>query len=876
MYGAKFISLYTYFAQRDTNSCDSGWTCHAIIDFVGNINNEIYTDKYYMLRDTLNPRLKGLFGKTLKGLVPVADSLGKNASASYTLNFDHLSKVKLDVGESAVQSYVDIGSFNKPGETDENYFMVINRWYSGLSFNKFKLELNYLSSYNNWNLKNYVDSTEVTIVPDQNGEATSPTDTIVIGDAILYSLKPVVEYSGTLISDETVGGVTLIGDMVIDSLATLSIDGNYYAQGDIIIKNGTIENYDDGIIHFQNGHKLIVDGTATINGTSGENLTLDFTEDSSGVVIKSGGSLTISYCNVQNADVGIESELNANYLNAQYLEFDDCDTTSILINGRSIGGEVPPTQIKYCTMTGSEYGIWASNLPELVIQENTITNTDMGIYLSNVSGTTVALNTISSNKESNTGIFTSSMSGVIRGNTISGHTNGIQLGNSSPDIGGNIITSNRYHGIYIGAGSNPFMQGDLVGSPPVYYAVSGYNTIKENGGYSETNGPPDNDGSEIYFYYSNATLRDGCNEISDDRPESSPLDNTELLLSGSGGFLPIQVNAENNFWGDTVYSGRFGSGLNVDFNPYYISNCPMPDSSGEGGGRSMLVMTSNGGVIDTLYSAATEVPQLTSTEILYADAEENFITTDYTNASSKYNQIINSQEALENKYPAYKRLYEIGSITGEDENYFNGLRTTFLTLSSSTSDSLLQKVFSQLASLSLIKKTEIVPAIGEFDNIVQQNPNTEEAVYAEIDAITAASLLDRNDSTLQKGSAGGYLVKTRGGNFNKIDNLLKKNFGRNRTEAEKEIIPTEYTLYQNYPNPFNPVTTIKYDLPNIGEVSVIIYDILGRKIKELINTKQQAGRYEVKWDASGVASGVYLYQLRTKDYVNTKKMILLR
>ena len=65
-------------------------------------------------------------------------------------------------------------------------------------------------------------------------------------------------------------------------------------------------------------------------------------------------------------------------------------------------------------------------------------------------------------------------------------------------------------------------------------------------------------------------------------------------------------------------------------------------------------------------------------------------------------------------------------------------------------------------------------------------------------------------------------------------------------------------------------------MPNTGEVSVIIYDILGRKIKELINTKQQAGRYEVKWDASNVASGVYLYQLRTKDYINTKKMILLK
>jgi 5-hydroxyisourate hydrolase-like protein (transthyretin family) len=59
-------------------------------------------------------------------------------------------------------------------------------------------------------------------------------------------------------------------------------------------------------------------------------------------------------------------------------------------------------------------------------------------------------------------------------------------------------------------------------------------------------------------------------------------------------------------------------------------------------------------------------------------------------------------------------------------------------------------------------------------------------------------------------------------------------------------------------------------------VRLIVYDILGRKITELVNTKQQAGRYEVRWDAANVASGVYIYQLQTDDYINAKKMILLK
>ena len=89
-------------------------------------------------------------------------------------------------------------------------------------------------------------------------------------------------------------------------------------------------------------------------------------------------------------------------------------------------------------------------------------------------------------------------------------------------------------------------------------------------------------------------------------------------------------------------------------------------------------------------------------------------------------------------------------------------------------------------------------------------------------------------------------------------------------------IPTEYLLEQNFPNPFNPTTTIKYDLSDVSQVSVIIYDILGRKVKDLVNEKQDAGRYEIQFDASNLASGIYLYQIRAGSFVSTKKMILLR
>jgi hypothetical protein len=128
---------------------------------------------------------------------------------------------------------------------------------------------------------------------------------------------------------------------------------------------------------------------------------------------------------------------------------------------------------------------------------------------------------------------------------------------------------------------------------------------------------------------------------------------------------------------------------------------------------------------------------------------------------------------------------------------------------------------------------------------------------------------------MNKGMLGKYSVNGLSDYTNKLSQLLKTR-GRSGLESENELVPTEYTLYQNYPNPFNPITTIKYDLPNASDVSLIIYDILGRKVKELVNTKQGAGRYEIQFNASTIASGVYIYQLIAEKYISSKKMILLK
>ena len=89
--------------------------------------------------------------------------------------------------------------------------------------------------------------------------------------------------------------------------------------------------------------------------------------------------------------------------------------------------------------------------------------------------------------------------------------------------------------------------------------------------------------------------------------------------------------------------------------------------------------------------------------------------------------------------------------------------------------------------------------------------------------------------------------------------------------------PETFLLYQNFPNPFNPTTTISYKLLAFSRVDLSIYNLLGQKVATLVSAKQPAGKYEVQWDATGFASGVYLYKLDTDNgFSQTRKLVLLR
>lgn len=145
-----------------------------------------------------------------------------------------------------------------------------------------------------------------------------------------------------------------------------------------------------------------------------------------------------------------------------------------------------------------------------------------------------------------------------------------------------------------------------------------------------------------------------------------------------------------------------------------------------------------------------------------------------------------------------------------------------------------------------------------------------------IDWIDFSNGLESYDfSVSQLVATDNYLYKT-GGTFNTYQISLS-DLG---TQPEKKK-PTQFKIIQNYPNPFNPITNMRYDLPEATNVTISIYDIMGREVRNLINTNQNSGYKSVVWNGTNnngemVSGGMYFYTIKTNTFSQTRKMILLK
>jgi hypothetical protein len=160
--------------------------------------------------------------------------------------------------------------------------------------------------------------------------------------------------------------------------------------------------------------------------------------------------------------------------------------------------------------------------------------------------------------------------------------------------------------------------------------------------------------------------------------------------------------------------------------------------------------------------------------------------------------------------------------------------------------------------------------------VLQDTTIATTAIFAARNSITAGpnfTITGTGDATLV---TGGFIyfrpgiVIIQGG---KLRTISDPTLDVRTLEA---AIPAKFSLEQNYPNPFNPSTTIKFSLPKAGYSTLKVFDVLGREVAMLVSENLSAGAYQKEWNASNVASGMYFYRLKAGDFVQTKKLLLVR
>jgi hypothetical protein len=140
------------------------------------------------------------------------------------------------------------------------------------------------------------------------------------------------------------------------------------------------------------------------------------------------------------------------------------------------------------------------------------------------------------------------------------------------------------------------------------------------------------------------------------------------------------------------------------------------------------------------------------------------------------------------------------------------------------------------------------------------------------DAWESANGLDPNNAADRNNIGGdGYTMLEK-----HLNSLVPPMPGTTDIRQDESLTPEEPVLYQNYPNPFNPTTSFEFKVSSFEFVSLKVLDVLGREVATLVREYREPGVYTVRWDASGMPSGVYFYRMQYNGFVDTKKMILTK
>jgi len=579
---------------------------------------------------------------------------------------------------------------------------------------------------------------------------------------------------------------------------------------------------------WKTGQTYLVEGVLTITG--GKNLTVQQgtrAEFMSGARMDVKGELLTSGTSSQNAvftrngstgswtGIVIENASLAPTATLTYARIEHCNTALRV-------GTNTTFSMNNCTVddatTGVEFTTFSGSAPTATITNSTFSNiAATGILVTSFSNLTIDNNNITQSLLAlppTSGMrFFSSSPKVLR-NKVKDFTRGVQCLNSS---------------------SPSFQNG----------SVGGYNSIKNNA-------------TGIY-------IKDLSNPVLGERVLGTD-EGGQNCIFGNSGFEVVLINnshslAENNYWGSPFDPLEFSveTGSSIDYDPY-LSSCP-PGAMNIGGGKG------DGGN-----------PHMSPIPLLLLEAIDEYSRGNYTEAIVIFEAVI-----ADVTIPQYAMEWAITQLLACGQHLNASDISSYLEVLQSTNPELIMTIDFILPHV-YEDEGLINEATAAFESNITEYPNSElerdglfsrflNTLYVEADTSAAHAYL----SLLELGypeSDEAFVASIQFEDLNAIG--LNRGEVPNLSPTGRENLPTDFSLSQNFPNPFNPLTVINYGLPVDANVSLKLYDILGREITSLVEEPQLAGYHHVTFDGTRLASGVYFYRFTADNFTDTKRLVLIK
>jgi parallel beta-helix repeat protein len=242
-------------------------------------------------------------------------------------------------------------------------------------------------------------------------------------------------------------------------------------------------------------------------------------------------------------------------------------------------------------------------------------------------------------------------------------------------------------------------------------------------------------------------------------------------------------------------------------------------------------------------------------------------------AQTKYTQLLTQYPDSAWSMIAAARLFETQRHL---DSAYTTLKAFYDTLASNHSeDTLLANAAQALATRLWVEDGQFDPALVTYQQVMQNPPSSVDSVYAALDYSVTALRAQIEDSG---GNLDSYVPSVSAMSIRHLVGLVRTTLPTPPPIHHEgyRLPPSNFVLAQNYPNPFNAVTTIRYYLPEASRVTLEVYNITGQHVATLTDGVESNGYHVVHWDASSVASGVYVYQIRAGSFVDSKKMMLIR